>query len=225
MMRLFLPQAQLEEWALEDKADVKDGVLVVTGEEGVYPVTPAVHIVQLVTGEDSNSLVTKVKTEAQLQALGARLLDASGMELARGGAALRSLSSLEISGLRERMAGVRVLVASDVDNPLLGRHGAAAVYGPQKGATPDDVARLDAALHRWAALARAATGVDAAGRPGAGAAGGVGFAAMVFLGAEVRSGIDYLLPAMYEAALKEFPKASPTPRVVTTQISKDTAKP
>lgn len=70
-MRLFLPQTQLEEWALEDKADVKDGVLVVTGEEGVYPVTPAVHIVQLVTGEDANGLVTKVKTEAQLQSLGA----------------------------------------------------------------------------------------------------------------------------------------------------------
>ena len=70
-MRLFLPQAQLEEWALEDKADVKDGVLVVTGEEGVYPVTPAVHIVQLVTGEDANGLVTKVKTEDQLKALGA----------------------------------------------------------------------------------------------------------------------------------------------------------
>lgn len=70
-MRLFLPQAQLEEWALEDKADVKDGVLVVTGEEGVYPVTPAVHIVQLVTGEDANGLVAKVKTEAQLESLGA----------------------------------------------------------------------------------------------------------------------------------------------------------
>jgi hypothetical protein len=70
-MRLFLPQAQLEEWALEDKADVKDGVLVVTGEEGVYPVTPAVHIVQLVTGEDANGLVTKVKTEDQLKSLGA----------------------------------------------------------------------------------------------------------------------------------------------------------
>ena len=71
VMRLFLPQTQLEEWALEDKADVKDGVLVVTGEEGVYPVTPAVHIVQLVTGEDDNDLVARVKTEAQLQSLGA----------------------------------------------------------------------------------------------------------------------------------------------------------
>jgi len=70
-MRLFLPQTQLEEWALEDKADVKDGVLVVTGEDGVYPVTPAVHIVQLVTGADTQGLVAKVKTQEQLEALGA----------------------------------------------------------------------------------------------------------------------------------------------------------
>ena len=70
-MRLFLPQTQLEEWALEDKADVRDGVLVVAGEEGVYPVTPAVHVVQLVTGEDARGLVTKVKTQEQLEALGA----------------------------------------------------------------------------------------------------------------------------------------------------------
>ncbi|WNG15771.1 hypothetical protein [Cystobacter fuscus] len=70
-MKLFLPQTQLEEWALEDKADVKDGVLVVTGETGVYPVVPAVHIVQLVTGEDTNRLVSKVKTEEQLESLGA----------------------------------------------------------------------------------------------------------------------------------------------------------
>ena len=70
-MRLFLPQAQLEEWALEDKADVKDGQLVVTGEQGVYPVTPAVHILQVVSGEDTQGLVTKVKTEDQLKTLGA----------------------------------------------------------------------------------------------------------------------------------------------------------
>jgi glycerate 2-kinase len=86
-----------------------------------------------------------------------------------------------------------VVVATDVDNPLLGPHGAAAVYGPQKGASPTEVASLDAALARWAALARDATGVDAAGTPGAGAAGGVGFAALVFLHATMRSGIDYLL--------------------------------
>lgn len=71
MTRLFLPQTQLEEWALDDKADIKDGVLVVTGEEGVYPVIPAVHIVQLVSGEDSQGLIAKVKTEDQLKSLGA----------------------------------------------------------------------------------------------------------------------------------------------------------
>ncbi|HSP80724.1 MAG TPA: hypothetical protein VLQ93_19500 [Myxococcaceae bacterium] len=70
-MRLFLPQTQLEEWALEDKADVRDGQLVVTGEEGVYPVTPAVHFLQTVSGEDTEGLLAKVKTEAQLQGLGA----------------------------------------------------------------------------------------------------------------------------------------------------------
>ena len=71
VMRLFLPQTQLEEWALEDKADVRDGQLVVTGEEGVYPVTPAVHFLQTVSGEDTEGLLAKVKTEAQLQGLGA----------------------------------------------------------------------------------------------------------------------------------------------------------
>jgi hypothetical protein len=70
-MKLFLPQTQLEQWALDDKADVREGVLVVTGEEGVYPVNPAVHIVQVVTGEDSSHLLTKVKTEDQLKSLGA----------------------------------------------------------------------------------------------------------------------------------------------------------
>jgi glycerate 2-kinase len=128
-----------------------------------------------------------------VQALGARLLDAAGAELGPGGAALADLDRIDVSGLDPRIRQTEVTVASDVDNPLLGRQGAAAVYGPQKGASTDDVALLDAALARWAAVARAATGVDAADRPGAGAAGGVGFAAIVFLGAEIRSGIDYLL--------------------------------
>ena len=126
-------------------------------------------------------------------ALGGRLLDASGAELGPGGAALADLDRLDLSGFEPRVAATEFTVASDVDNPLLGLHGAAAVYGPQKGASPADVAQLDAALTRWAAAARAATGVDAVGQPGAGAAGGVGFAALVFLRARLRSGIDYLL--------------------------------
>ncbi len=71
-MKLFLPQAQLEEWALGDKADLKDGKLVVMAEGGAtFPVVPAVHFVQLVSGEDTHKLVAKVKTEAQLASLGA----------------------------------------------------------------------------------------------------------------------------------------------------------
>jgi glycerate kinase len=128
-----------------------------------------------------------------VQALGGRLLDAAGAELGPGGAALADLDRLDLSGFDPRVAATEFTVASDVDNPLLGLHGAAAVYGPQKGATPADVALLDAALTRWAAAARAATGVDAVNAPRAGAAGGVGFAALVFLRARLRSGIDYLL--------------------------------
>jgi hypothetical protein len=71
-MKLFLPQTQLEEWALGDKADLKDGKLVVMAEGGAaFPAVPAVHFVQLVSGEDTHKLVAKVKTEAQLQSLGA----------------------------------------------------------------------------------------------------------------------------------------------------------
>jgi glycerate 2-kinase len=138
-----------------------------------------------------------------VQALGGRLLDAAGAELAPGGAALAELDRLDLSGFDPRVEPTDFVVASDVDNPLLGLHGAAAVYGPQKGASTDDVRVLDAALTRWAAVARTATGVDAAGMPGAGAAGGVGFAAVVFLGARIRSGIDYLLDLLQVRAAIE----------------------
>jgi glycerate 2-kinase len=145
-----------------------------------------------------------------IQALGGRLLDAAGAELALGGASLADLDRLDLSGFDPRVAGTEFVVASDVDNPLLGPYGAAAVYGPQKGASAAEVALLDAALARWAAAARAATGVDAAGVPGAGAAGGVGFAAVLFLGAELRSGIEYLLD------LLEVRSALPGARLVVT---------
>ncbi|MBB6344085.1 glycerate kinase [Nonomuraea muscovyensis] len=140
-----------------------------------------------------------------VQALGARLLDANGDELGPGGAALTTLDRIDIANLAD-VSGVEFVVASDVDNPLLGPHGAAAVYGPQKGATPDDVRMLDAALGRLAAVATRTHGLagavehddrprpmGVAGAPGAGAAGGVGFAALAFLHAEIRPGIDYLL--------------------------------
>jgi glycerate 2-kinase len=128
-----------------------------------------------------------------VQALGVRLLDAAGRDLGRGGAALAGLASIDVSGLDPRLAGVTVLVASDVDNPLLGPSGAAAVFGPQKGATAAQVSQLDAALARWASLTAAATGLEVAGSAGAGAAGGTGFAALAYLHAELRPGIDLVL--------------------------------
>ena len=86
-----------------------------------------------------------------------------------------------------------VVVASDVDNPLLGPQGAAAVFGPQKGATPEQVDRLEEGLARWAEIVAEATGSDLADRPGAGAAGGTGFAALALLGADLRPGIELIL--------------------------------
>jgi glycerate 2-kinase len=126
-----------------------------------------------------------------VQALGARLLDAAGVELPRGGAALAGLARVELDGLHPAVATTRFVVASDVDNPLLGPRGAAAVYGPQKGASPDDVAVLDAALERWAEVVDGPAEIR--DRPGAGAAGGVGFGAMALLGASLRPGIELVL--------------------------------
>ena len=145
-----------------------------------------------------------------LAALGARLLDADGAELTRGGAALAGLARLELSGLHPKLAAAKVIVASDVDNPLLGPNGAAAIYGPQKGAEPDDVVTLDAALAHWADLLDAATGTAMRDRPGAGAAGGVGYGALAALGAELKPGIDLVLE------LVEFAEALPGARLVVT---------
>lgn len=128
-----------------------------------------------------------------VRALGARLLDAAGREIPDGGRALGTLARVDLTGLRQRIAGVRFVVASDVDNPLIGPTGAAAVYGPQKGADPAQVLELDDALCHWADLIAAATGTDHRRNPGAGAAGGVGFAALALLGAELRHGIDLVL--------------------------------
>ena len=125
-------------------------------------------------------------------ALGARLLDESGAELPPGGAALARLSRIDLSGFRD-LAGTEVIVATDVDNPMLGARGAAAVYAPQKGASPQDVVRLELGLARWATVAERALGRASRDRPGAGAAGGLGFAALAFLGATTRPGIDLML--------------------------------
>ncbi|BCW73032.1 glycerate kinase [Arthrobacter sp. NicSoilB8] len=131
-----------------------------------------------------------------LQGLGARLLDADGSELPPGGAALARLAWIDFAGFDSRLDEARFVLASDVDNPLLGPAGAAAVFGPQKGATPADVETLDAALAHFVDVLAAEIGpraLKAADAPGAGAAGGVGYAAIAVLAAARRPGIDVVL--------------------------------
>ncbi|MFF7551411.1 glycerate kinase [Streptomyces olivaceus] len=135
-----------------------------------------------------------------LTALGARFLDADGRPVAPGGAGLARLASADLSGLDPRLADVELVLASDVDNPLTGPKGAPAVYGPQKGASPDDVTALDAALGHFAKVLEGTEGVGAraagyAASPGAGAAGGIGFGAML-LGARFRPGIEVMLDVL-----------------------------
>lgn len=130
-----------------------------------------------------------------LQGLGARFTDDGGNELPLGGAALARIADVDLGGLDARLDDARLILAADVDNPLLGERGAAAVFGPQKGASPSDVAELDAALARFADVLGAAMGPRAKAAkdaPGAGAAGGVGYAALT-LGAQRRRGIDVVV--------------------------------
>ncbi|MEN8584216.1 glycerate kinase [Burkholderia sp. RS01] len=131
-----------------------------------------------------------------LQGLGAILFDAAGNELPPGGAALADLASIDFSGFDSRLDETRFILASDVDNPLLGPEGAAAIFGPQKGATPADVAALDGALANFVHVLADEIGpraLKAADAPGAGAAGGVGYAAIAVLAATRRPGIDVVL--------------------------------
>ncbi len=128
-----------------------------------------------------------------LQALGFRFLDSAGAELAPGGGSLSELARVDPSGCDPRLEAVAITIASDVDNPLCGPTGAAAVYGPQKGASPQDVTRLAAGLERLAKATRSAGFPDVTELPGAGAAGGAGFGAMAYLGADVESGIELVL--------------------------------
>ncbi|MFB7455833.1 glycerate kinase [Streptomyces sp. NPDC056188] len=150
-----------------------------------------------------------------LSALGARFLDADGEPIPPGGGGLAELARADLSGLDPRLAAVELVLASDVDNPLTGPKGAPAVYGPQKGASAEDVATLDAALAHFAKVLEGVGGAGAgagslaaeyAASPGAGAAGGIGFGAML-LGARFQAGIEVMLdvlgfaPALERASL------------------------
>ncbi|SEB64518.1 glycerate kinase [Arthrobacter woluwensis] len=131
-----------------------------------------------------------------IKGLGGRFLDASGAELPDGGAALAALDHIDLSGLDVRLERTRFILASDVDNPLLGSQGAPAVFGPQKGLSPEDVTELDATLAHFVEVLGREIGLQAstaAAAPGAGAAGGVGYAALAVLNAERRRGVDVVL--------------------------------
>ncbi|MFE4175381.1 glycerate kinase [Streptomyces sp. NPDC056909] len=134
-----------------------------------------------------------------LAALGARFLDADGRPIGPGGGGLRDLATADLSGLDGRLGATEIVLASDVDNPLTGPKGAPAVYGPQKGASPEDVVTLDAALAHYATVLETAIGsraADLALSPGAGAAGGIGYGALVGLGAGFRPGIEVMLDVL-----------------------------
>lgn len=131
------------------------------------------------------------------QALGARLLDVSGNDLLPGGAALARLAHVETDRLDARLAGCTFEIASDVTNPLCGPTGASAVYGPQKGATPEMVEELDAALAHYARILERDLGQNVRDVPGAGAAGGLGAGLLAFLKATLRPGAQIVLEAVH----------------------------
>lgn len=135
------------------------------------------------------------------QALGAQLLTADGQPIAPGGAGLSTLATIDISGLDPRLAQCRIDVACDVTNPLVGDEGASAVFGPQKGATPEMVVQLDRALAHYAGQIAQDLDLDVLTLEGGGAAGGMGAALYAFCGAHLRPGIDIVTDALHLDAL------------------------
>lgn len=125
-----------------------------------------------------------------LSALGARFLDADDQTLAPGGLALAELARIDLSGFDPRLSDVCVEIAADVDNPLCGLNGASSIFGPQKGASPEQVMALDAALGCFADHTAQVLGQDLRDSPGSGAAGGMGFAAKAYLKASFRAGVE-----------------------------------
>ena len=130
------------------------------------------------------------------RALGVRFLDAAGQEVAAGGGSLAEICQIDTTGLDPRLKNTEIVVACDVDNTLCGTRGASAVFGPQKGATPEMVQQLDAGLAKYASCARQATGRDVAEKAGAGAAGGLGAGLMFFTPAQLKPGVEIVLDAV-----------------------------
>lgn len=131
-----------------------------------------------------------------LKALGARFMDADGNDCGEGGAALSRISDMDLTGMDQRLRDCRIRVACDVDNPLCGENGATYIYGPQKGVTDDIKQELDDAMARFADVSAEKLGRDMRDRSGAGAAGGLGYALLMYLDAELIPGIELIMEAV-----------------------------
>jgi len=139
-----------------------------------------------------------------VQALGVKLLDQEGKEVGFGGGELKKIVKIDTSCMDNRLSDLKVLVASDVNNPLCGPQGASRIYGPQKGATPETIEELDESLAYFAELIKRDLNKDVKDIPGAGAAGGLGASLMAFLNAELRPGIEIMIEAVkLEQAIKD----------------------
>ena len=128
-----------------------------------------------------------------MKALGAQFFDQDGVQLAADVRALLQLASIDLQYLDPRLDKTEIVVACDVDNPLCGENGAARVFGPQKGATEEDIAVLDQALTRYGDILSANAGRDIASEPGAGAAGGMGAAFIGLIDAVLKPGVDIVI--------------------------------
>ncbi len=131
-----------------------------------------------------------------LQALGALLLDANNQPIGAGGGCLQDLAAIDLGGLDKRLAGVEIVVACDVDNPMCGEKGASAVFGPQKGATPEMVQALDSGLQHFADIAARDLGLDIQSPAGAGAAGGMGGGVLLLPDARLQAGVQIVMEAV-----------------------------
>ena len=127
------------------------------------------------------------------QALGAELLDDGGQAIQLGGGNLNQLKQIKVNQIDPRIKKTKIIIASDVTNPLIGKQGASAVFGPQKGATPEMVQLLDQNLTHYAKVLQRDLGLDLANRPGAGAAGGLGAGLVAFTNATMKKGIDIVI--------------------------------
>lgn len=128
-----------------------------------------------------------------LQALGMKILNTDGNEIGPGGGELQNVRQIDLAAFDERISQSRFIIASDVQNPLVGPQGASRIFGPQKGASPEDVQLLDRNLSNWADQIFRTTGKRLHNRPGAGAAGGIGGAFQAFFPSEMKRGIDVVL--------------------------------